>query len=136
MGSTKGANRLCQEPEDMIMPSRHTPVLPRHPVSMDMGPTMRRSNQWALEFGDGGGMPVHPPYLSKAGQRPDRGLAGWAAATAIAAVLALGIAVELLPTRAPEVGAVDAAAKVVDAAAARMEAAAAHLQRLTHGERS
>lgn len=99
-------------------------------------PTSRRSNQWALQFGDGGGMPIHPPLPQRAAPRPQRGPAGWAIATALAAALAVGIAVELLPMRAPEAAAVDAAAKVVDAAATRIEAAAAHFHRLTQGDKS
>ena len=81
-------------------------------------------------------MPVHPPLPQGAPPRPERGPAGWAAATALAAALAVGIAVELLPMRAPEAAAVDAAAKAVDAAATRFDAAAAHFHRLTHGDKS
>jgi len=84
----------------------------------------------------GGGMPVHPPLPPKATRHSERGFARWAVATAFVAALVLGMAVELLPTRAPEAGAVDAAAKAVDAVAVRMEAAAAQLQRLAQGDRS
>jgi len=118
------------------MPTSPTPVPAHHLQSPAPRPTLRRSSQWALEFGDGGGMPVHPPLPPKATRHSERGFARWAVATAFVAALVLGMAVELLPTRAPEAGAVDAAAKAVDAVAVRMEAAAAQLQRLAQGDRS
>jgi len=130
----RGAHRRYQEPEESIMPICHITVPPCHPGSVAPRRTTRRSSQWGIEFGDGGGMPVHPTFPPGVIQRRRRGRAGWT--TALAAALALGIAVELLPTRAPEAGVVDAATRAVDAATARMEAAAAHLQRLTQGERS
>lgn len=118
------------------MMTKQLPLPPWYPRSSKAPAPARRTSQWALQFGDGGGMPVYPPLRRRGRRRVGHGAKGWVVATALAAVLAVGIAVELLPTRAPEAGALDAAARVVDAAAARMEAAAARLQRPIPGARS
>lgn len=94
-----------------------------------------RTSQWALEFGDGGGMPA--PLARARPSAPatsERDVTRWSVIVALAAAMAVGIAVELLPAVSPEAAAVDAAASAVDAAAARLSAAADRMHRITRGD--
>jgi hypothetical protein len=114
------------------------PSAPRRQPA-DLGPCLcaERPSQWGLQFGDGGGMPVVPaPGKDGTPPRPCRPLARVAAIAAVVAALVLGLAVELLPTRSPEAGAVEAGARAVEAAVAGIEAAAERIEHIQTGDRT